>query len=194
MSFEIPGVLWRRDPQANEVPLVFDSPHSGSSLSRGFRFCCPLADAAPRRGRLCRRTLRRRAGAWRDADRRAVPAQLSSIPTGRSTTRRALLDGVWPASLRPPPRRGRARCAADARPGMPIYDRKLAVDEVLARIERCHTPYHRVLADACDALHRKFGASGTSIVIRCRRTRAAKEQGRLRRFRAGRPRRHDLRA
>ncbi len=29
MSFEIPGVLWRRDPEAAEVPLVFDLPHSG---------------------------------------------------------------------------------------------------------------------------------------------------------------------
>ena len=42
MSFEIPGVLWRRDPQATEVPLVFDSPHSGSHYPEDFRFCCPL--------------------------------------------------------------------------------------------------------------------------------------------------------
>ena len=42
MSFEIPGVLWRRDPRADEVPLVFDSPHSGSHYPEDFRFCCPL--------------------------------------------------------------------------------------------------------------------------------------------------------
>ena len=42
MSFEIPGVLWRRDPRVDEVPLVFDSPHSGSSYPENFRFCCPL--------------------------------------------------------------------------------------------------------------------------------------------------------
>src|SRR5215470_6455625 len=42
MSFEIPGVLWRRDPTTTEVPLVFDSPHSGSEYPEDFRFCCPL--------------------------------------------------------------------------------------------------------------------------------------------------------
>src|SRR4030081_1504938 len=42
MSFEIPGVLWRRDPQEAEVPLVFDSPHSGSEYPADFPFCCAL--------------------------------------------------------------------------------------------------------------------------------------------------------
>ncbi len=45
-----------------------------------------------------------------------------------------------------------------ARPSTPIYDRKLTVDEVLGRIERCHTPYHRVLDEACGRLHQKYGA------------------------------------
>jgi len=40
MSFEIPGVLWRRDPLGAEVPLVFDSPHSGSHYPEDFRFSC----------------------------------------------------------------------------------------------------------------------------------------------------------
>jgi N-formylglutamate amidohydrolase len=44
-----------------------------------------------------------------------------------------------------------------ARPGIPIYDRKLGVDEVRARLERCHIPYHRVLDEACRRAHRKFG-------------------------------------
>jgi len=32
MSFKIPGVLWRRDPQAAEVPLIFDSPAQRDEL------------------------------------------------------------------------------------------------------------------------------------------------------------------
>jgi len=27
----------------------------------------------------------------------------------------------------------------------------------MARVERCHIPYHRVLEEACDRVHRKFG-------------------------------------
>src|SRR3974377_1342347 len=42
IGFEIPGVLWRRDPQTAEVPLGFVSPHHGSSYPEDFRFCCPF--------------------------------------------------------------------------------------------------------------------------------------------------------
>ena len=71
----------------------------------------------------------------------------------------ALLDGAWPSPLRPShkTRAGLGLVRRIARPGTPIYDRKLAVAEILARLERCHTPYHRVLGDACDRLHAKFG-------------------------------------
>jgi len=41
--------------------------------------------------------------------------------------------------------------------GRAIYGRKLTVDEVLGRIERCHAPYHRALRDAIDRTHANFG-------------------------------------
>ncbi len=71
----------------------------------------------------------------------------------------AILDGAWPAPLRPShkTRAGLGVVRRIARPGTHIYDRKLAVDEVMARLERYHTPYHRVLADACDRMHAKYG-------------------------------------
>ncbi len=159
MSFEIPGVLWRRDPQANEVPLVFDSPHSGSSYPEDFRFSCPLE------------MLRRAEDAYVDELYHAAPAHGATLigalfPRSYLDPNRAvddlddaLLDGVWPSSLRPShkTRAGLGVVRRIARPGTAIYNRKLAVDEVLARLERCHTPYHRVLADACDRAHAKFG-------------------------------------
>ena len=42
MTVLIPGVLFRRDPVVSEVPLVFDSPHSGTKYPADFRFSCPL--------------------------------------------------------------------------------------------------------------------------------------------------------
>src|SRR6266576_399467 len=56
----------------------------------------------------------------------------------------------WPARFR--------RRSSRARPGVPIYDRKLSPDDVLARIERYHAPYHQVLNETCDRLHAEFGA------------------------------------
>src|SRR6266849_7716798 len=41
-GFEIPGVLWRRDPDGDSLPLVLDSPHSGALYPRDFAYCCPL--------------------------------------------------------------------------------------------------------------------------------------------------------
>jgi N-formylglutamate amidohydrolase len=41
--------------------------------------------------------------------------------------------------------------------GRTIYDRKLSVAEVQARIERCHRPYHQALRELMDAAHGRFG-------------------------------------
>ena len=41
-GIEIPGVVWRRDPQGPQLPLVLDSPHSGSQYPDDFAYRCPL--------------------------------------------------------------------------------------------------------------------------------------------------------
>jgi N-formylglutamate deformylase len=160
MSFEIPGVLWRRDPQAAEVPLVFDSPHSGADYPDDFNFTCPFD------------TLRRAEDAYVDELYAAAPVHGATLigalfPRSYLDPNRAiddidesLIDGEWPTPLRPSQntRAGLGLVRRVARPSTPIYDRKLSVDEVLARIERCHDPYHRVLDEACTRLHRKYGA------------------------------------
>ena len=101
MSFEIPGVLWRRDPEAAELPLVFDSPHSGSHYPEDFRFSCPLEH------------LRRAEDAYVDelyADAPAHGATLIGALFPRSyldpnrgveDIDEALIDGKWPTPLKP---------------------------------------------------------------------------------------------
>ena len=160
MRFEIPGVLWRRDPQMAEVPLVFDSPHSGSHYPDDFDFACTLE------------TLRRAEDAFVDELYAAAPTHGATLigalfPRSYLDPNRAvddidesLIDGDWPTPLKPSQntRAGLGLVRRVARPSTPIYGRKLSVDEVLARIERCHSPYHRVLDEACTRLHRKYGA------------------------------------
>ena len=159
MSFEIPGVLWRRDPEGAPVPLVFDSPHSGSHYPQDFRFSCALE------------TLLRAEDAYVDELYAAAPAHGATMigalfPRSYLDANRAvddideaLIDGVWPSPLRPShsTRAGLGLIRRVARPSLPIYERKLAAAEILARIERCHTPYHRVLDEACSRLHHEFG-------------------------------------
>jgi len=159
VSFEIPGVLWRRGPQTPEAPLVFDSPHSGSSYPEDFQFCCPFD------------VLRTAEDTYVDELYSAAPALGATLigavfPRSYLDPNRAvddidsaLSDGTWPLPLTPShkTRSGLGLVRRVAKAGIPIYDRKLGVDEIRARLERCHTPYHRVLDEACGRAHRKFG-------------------------------------
>jgi N-formylglutamate amidohydrolase len=160
VGFEIPGVLWRRDPQTLESPLVFDSPHSGSSYPEDFQFCCPFD------------VLRMAEDTYVDELYSAAPALGATLigavfPRSYLDPNRAaddldsaLIEGRWPSPLAPShkTRSGLGLVRRVVRPGIPIYERKLGVDEILARLDRYHTPYHLVLDDACRRTHRKFGA------------------------------------
>jgi len=157
-GYEISGVLWRRDPAANAVPLELDSPHSGSLYPEDFIFCCPLP------------VLRRAEDAYVEelfgtAPEFGATLLAAVFPRSYLDVNRAaddldpgLLAAAWPdhLSLRPATRVGLVR--RYAQPGIPIYNRKLHPDDVLARIERYHAPYHRALDEACDRLHDEFGA------------------------------------
>jgi N-formylglutamate amidohydrolase len=157
-DFEIPGVLWRRDPLAEAMPLVLDSPHSGSLYPEDFTFCCPLA------------ILRRAEDAYVDELFGAAPDHGATLiaavfPRSYLDVNRAaddldpgLLAAGWPKGLplHPVTRVGLVR--RFAQPGVPIYDRKLHPNEVLTRVEHYHAPYHRTVDEACDRLHGDFGA------------------------------------
>jgi N-formylglutamate amidohydrolase len=157
-GLEIPGVLWRRDPPAAAVPLVLDSPHSGAVYPDEFAYRCPLP------------VLRRAEDSYVDELFEAAPAHGATLigalfPRSYIDVNRAADDldpaifaRALPAYLvaRPTTRVGLVR--RHAQPGVPIYDRKLDPDDILARIERYHDPYHRTLDESCDRLHREFGA------------------------------------
>jgi N-formylglutamate amidohydrolase len=157
-DLEIPGVLWRRDPAADPVPLVLDSPHSGAVYPEEFAYRCPLP------------VLRRAEDAYVDELYEAAPTHGATLigalfPRSYIDVNRApddldpaILSGALPSFIkaRPVTRVGLVR--RHAQPGVPIYERKLDPGDVLARIERYHGPYHRVLDESCDRLHRAFGA------------------------------------
>src|ERR1700693_5126881 len=157
-DFEIPGVLWRCDPPDAALPLVLDSPHSGSFYPEDFSYCCPLP------------VLRRAEDAYVDELFASAPAHGASLigavfPRSYIDVNRAdddldpgMLSGPLPSFLVPRPITRVGLIRRHAQPGIPIYDRKLSADEVSGRIERYYTPYHRVLDETCDRLRRQFGA------------------------------------
>ena len=151
-------------------PLVLDSPHSGVAYPPDFLYTCELA------------TLRRAEDTHVDKLYDFAPAlgahwieahfPRSYLDANRSTNELdvALLDEPWPLPVETDPallakvRLGKGLIWRITDDGMPIYERKLSVNEVLARIEGCWQPYHAAVAQAIDAAH---AAHGYSIHVNC---------------------------
>ncbi|HKF72070.1 MAG TPA: N-formylglutamate amidohydrolase [Stellaceae bacterium] len=158
-SHMITGVLFRTAPREGEVPLVFDSPHSGTDYPEDFDHTCPRAvlrtaedtyvhelyAAAPAHGATLIGALFPRS--YIDANRHIADID------------QALLAEPWPHPLNPgvKTKLGIGLIRRLAVPKLPVYSRKLGVAEVQARIDRYYHPYHAELQTAADRLHARFG-------------------------------------
>ncbi|TAM39603.1 MAG: N-formylglutamate amidohydrolase [Burkholderiaceae bacterium] len=151
-------------------PLVLDSPHSGVNYPDDFAYACPLKtlrtaedthveklyDFAPALG-----------VAWIEAH---FPR--SYLDANRDTTEMdmTLLGEPWPDPVATDPatlskvRLGKGLIWRETDDGVLIYNRKLSVTEVRARIAHCWQPYHAAVEQAIDAAHARHGFS---IHINC---------------------------
>ncbi|MDR3454076.1 MAG: N-formylglutamate amidohydrolase [Rhodoferax sp.] len=147
------------------TPLVLDSPHSGVNYPDDFAYACPLErlrtaedthveklyDFAPALG-----------VAWIEAH---FPR--SYLDANRNTTEVdvTLFNEPWPEPVATDPatlskvRLGKGLIWRATDEGVPIYNRKLSVAEVRARIANCWQPYHAAVAQAIDAAHARHGYS-----------------------------------
>ncbi|HTR57865.1 MAG TPA: N-formylglutamate amidohydrolase [Casimicrobiaceae bacterium] len=152
--------LRRHDPIVTPLPLVLDSPHSGSDYPADFEHLPPrevvrqaedsyvdeLYARAPEVGATLVEALFPRA--YIDPNRSLVDIDP------------ALLSEPWPGPLTPSRKTelGIGLVWRLAQGGVPMYARALSVAEVKQRIARCWEPYHAAVAAALDERHRQFGA------------------------------------
>jgi N-formylglutamate amidohydrolase len=149
-------------PQQPRVPLVLDSPHSGFQFPADFNAVVSEFDL--RDGEDC------------FVDELYQPATELGVSLLAAQTPRTYLDpnrhagdidldliegGSWPHPHVPSGKAsiGKALVWRTLDDGRAIYGRKLKVDEVLRRIERHHTPYHRELQRAIGRTHAHFGVA-----------------------------------
>ena len=146
-------------PSAHSIPLVLDSPHSGTRYPSDFRATKPIS-------------------ALQTAEDTHVDALFSTAPSLGATficaefprcyidcNRRvddidpSLLASKWPEAIHPSEqtRLGYGLAWRLLDDGSEIYDRKLSVDELKARIENCYVPYWASLTHSIDSLYEKFG-------------------------------------
>ena len=146
-------------PHLSAWPVVLDSPHSGFTMPADFGAALTAADL--RDGEDCFID-----ELWMPATARGIPLLAAQFPrTYLDPNRHAgdidldLLDAPWPDEHVPSgkARIGKALIWRTLDDGRPIYDRKLSVQEVRQRIQRCHTPYHQALRSLLDAAHQAHG-------------------------------------
>ncbi|MCY0856999.1 N-formylglutamate amidohydrolase [Cupriavidus sp. D39] len=147
-------------PLAQTLPLVCDSPHSGTYYPQDFRAAVPaqrlrggedthveaLWEAVPRAG-----------GALIAAN---FPRVYIDPNRTLDDLDPSLLDGPWPEPLAPgeKTRLGYGLIWRNIDAATPIYDRKLSLEEVRNRIDRYYRPYHQALSGAVEETYRRFGA------------------------------------
>jgi len=150
----------RHDPVGAALPLVLDSPHSGTHYPADFDHLPPRAVV-------------------RQAEDTHVETLFASAPGAGATLIEALfprayidpnrhvsdmdpdvLAEPWPGQLAPSRKTelGIGLVWRLAHGGVPMYARPLSVADVERRIALCYEPYHAALGAALDERHRVFGA------------------------------------
>src|SRR4026209_1106122 len=152
------------EPRACQGPVLFNSPHSGSTYPRDFLAACRLDIA----------TLRRSEDSF--VDELIAGVVRCAYPMMRAHFPRCFVDvNREPYELDPRMFEGRlpsfantrsmrvagglgtvARVVGDA---LEIYDQRISVDDALRRIETLYKPYHRALRRLFTPVHREFGAA-----------------------------------
>jgi N-formylglutamate amidohydrolase len=154
------GVYEIRGAGAPRLPLVLDSPHSGSRFPEDFD--AVVSEQELREAEDCYVD-----ELWGAAPALGVPLLAAHFPrTYIDPNRHAgdvdpeLVEGRWPGELVPSGKAkiGKSLVWRTLEDGRPIYARRLSAEEVRRRIERYHAPYHAALRGLLDAAHARFGA------------------------------------
>lgn len=152
-----PYILY--EPQSNVIPLVCDSPHSGTFYPSDFGYAIPHAQL--------------RAGEDTHVDQlwAATPKVGATLLTANfprtyidpnrtlSDIDQLLLDEQWPEPLIPTEktRLGFGLIWRKLNSDTLIYERKLSITEVKNRINQYYLPYHNALSNAIENKVMQFG-------------------------------------
>jgi N-formylglutamate deformylase len=146
-------------PAQRALPIVIDSPHSGTTYPADFGYSAPFE------------LLRRGEDLYVDrlyanAPHHGATFVAAHFPRAYIDPNRlladideALLDAPWPGEVATGPKTQLGIGLIWRMLGeVPVYQRQLSVAEVQQRIERCYKPYHAALDQAIEDAYRQHGA------------------------------------
>jgi N-formylglutamate deformylase len=142
-----------------QIPLIFDSPHSGRVCPSDMQATAP--EAALMSGWDAYVDALWSGATQFGASLLAARVHRSYIDFNRSRSDidPELLAEPWPEIIQvsEKSKAGMGLIRRYALPGVPMYDRKLSVAEVQQRIERYYDPYHAQLQQLISNAHARFG-------------------------------------
>jgi N-formylglutamate amidohydrolase len=155
----MPCVLEVRRPNGVALPLVFDSPHSGTDYPEDFAHIAPLSELRKAEDTYVDELFAAAVDHGATFLRALFPRSYVDPNRAADDLDPALIDGEWPGPIAPTPKSALGLGLLWSRypPGLPLYGRKLTVAEVRRRIEGYHRPYHDALRRALDETYARFG-------------------------------------
>ncbi len=147
------------DPHAYEAPLLIDSPHSGTFYPKDFEYSC--AHNLLKKGEdlfvdELFATTSKAGGYFLKA---LFSRSYIDLNRARHDMDLALCAENWdePFIKSERVKYGMGIIRRLAKPGVPVYSRKLTNAEIKHRLEHYYAPYHTKLAELTDHIHQKFG-------------------------------------
>ena len=158
-SFLVPGILRRVSPKNSIVPIVVDSPHSGTQYPEDFEFLVPKI--------MLQRAEDSYVGElFSDAPHNGATFIEALFPRSYIDPNRSindldpeLLETDWSGSIKmgEKSRLGHGLIWRLCPPDRPMYKERLSESKVRHRIESYWRPYHQCLSKTIDTLHSRFG-------------------------------------
>lgn len=142
-----------------QLPLVFDSPHSGNIYPDDFDYACAHDDL-----QVCED--HHVDALFAHVTNLGAPLLKAHFPRSYIDPNRAeddidllLLSGEFPYPVKPTSRSesGIGLIRRLVRPGIAVYNRQLSPDEVLHRIQTYYRPYHDALMRLIEVMHYDYG-------------------------------------
>lgn len=145
--------------ELQSLPLVFDSPHSGTDYPEDFQFSCDFSQLQKAEDKYVDELFAGAVAAGASFLCAGFPRSYIDVNRAETDIDTELLAESWPEDIEPTTRShaGIGLIRRLVRPGLPVYDRALTNAEVQARIETYYRPYHAALEQLIEDTHYRFG-------------------------------------
>jgi N-formylglutamate deformylase len=155
----IEGVYTLIEPK-NRLPLIFDSPHSGTLYPDDFRYACDFPSLEKAEDKLVDDLFIKAPDYGASYLTAEFPRSYIDVNRCEKDIDPDLLDDLWPYEIATTARShaGIGLIRRLVKPGVPVYNRQLTSAEIQKRIETYYRPYHQTLERVIEKAHYDYGS------------------------------------